>query len=87
MARIVHVLVLEGQWRRQQMPLDLWQRHWSSRLGSGFSYGNAPHSSWRLDCISFRCIAYGVPFGAIFFVEPKGTTVLWESEDGRMTIS
>jgi hypothetical protein len=78
MARIVHVLVLEGQWRRQQMPLDLWQRHWSSRLGSGFSYGNAPHSSWRLDCISVRCMAYGVSFVAIFSLNPKVPRYLGE---------
>ena len=78
MARIVHVLVLEGQWRRQQMPLDLWQRHWSSRLGSGFSYGNAPHSSWRLDCISVRCMAYGVSFVAIFSLNPKAPRYLGE---------
>ncbi len=76
MARIVHVLVLEGQWRRQQMPLDLWQRHWSSRLAVASLMAMLPialgvwiaslFAAWHM---VFILLLY-------FFIEPKGTTVL-----------
>jgi len=75
----VHVLVLEAQWRKQQLLLDSGGDIGVHARAVSFSYGNVPHGSgvW----IASLFAAWHMVFLLLRIQVAQGYYGTWESED------